>query len=204
MSAWRFTDNVRVIRRVTVDSGADIVILDALEAWFAAQRVRPGRSRPGSDTASPRRLRTNLIRYRPGVLGPAGAPLRSGDRLDLNGSEFEVLENPREVHLGRRMIGQEVPILEVGLLYPLEGALAEQGGSVVKAAVRFSIYSTDETHDITGTYEDYTAETDLANHEDCRINRQFVSDGRVYKITSAENDLVGGFVRMTVRKSGAS
>lgn len=204
MSAWRFTDNAKIIRRISVDSSGTIIVMDAVEDWFPALHTKTGRSRAGSDTGSPRRLRTDFVRYRPGILGPAGAPLRAGDRLNVATLTFEVLENPREVHLGRRVVASEVPVMQLDSLYPFEGAIQEQGGNPIKPSVRFSVYSTDETHDVTGTYENYNAETDLDNHSECSINHHFVTDGKTYKITAAENDLVGGFVRMTVRKSGAT
>lgn len=204
MSSWRFTDNARVSRRVTVDPVGAITVVDALEDWFPAQKISTGQTRAGSDSASVRRLRTDLFRYRLGLLGPLGDPLRAGDRIQVNDVDYEILENPRDFHLGRMVIGAEASIKQVTKLYPFEGAINEQGGAPVKAAVRFSVYSTDEIHETTGTYEVYAAETDLGNHAECKINHNFTSDGKVFKITAAENDLVGGFVRMTVRKAGAS
>lgn len=202
MSVWRFTDNAKITRRVSVDDSGTISVIDALEDWFPALFVKTGRSRSGSDVGSPRRLRTDLLRHRHGILGPAGDPLRAGDRVDVGTAAFEVLENAREVQLGRRVVASEVPIMAIEKLYSFEGAIQEQGGAPIKAAVRFSIYSTDEIHDVTGTYENYSAETDLGNHGECRVNHHLVTDGKTYKITSAENDLVGGFVRMSVRKAG--
>lgn len=204
MSAWRFTDNARIIRRVTVDESGNISVTDIAESWFPALRMRTGAPRPSQDSASPRRLRSDRVRFRNGYLGPPGGQLRAGDRINMGDTDFEVLEDPRDFHLGRRIIGCEVPVRSVEKLYPFEGAIQEQGGAPIKAGVRFSIYATDETHDSTGTYENYNAETDLSNAAECRVNHHFVTDGKVYKITASENDLAGGYVRMTVRKAGAS
>jgi hypothetical protein len=204
VSVWRFTDNAKITRRVSVNPSGTISVVDAVEDWFPALHVQTGRNRRGSDVGSPRRLRTDLLRHRFGILAPAGDPLRAGDRVDVGTAAFEVLEDAREVQLGRRVVAAEVPIMAIEKLYPFAGAIQEQGGAPIKASVRFSIYSSDETHDITGTYENYSAETDLGNHAECRVNHHLVADGNTYKITAAENDLVGGFVRMTVRKAGIS
>lgn len=202
MTAWRFTNNGHIIRRVAVDPDGTISVDDTPNLWIGVQWVKTGRSLSGVDRTSPRRERTDLLRYRNGVLLPAGGPLGAGDRVELDGAGYEVLEDSRSVRVGRRTVSLEVPIQAVNLLYPLEGAIAQQGGAPVEPSVRFSVYSADESHDTTGTYEDYVAETDISHHSEVGINRQLVSDGNIYKIISAENDLVGRFVRMAVRKSG--
>lgn len=204
MSVWRFTNNSRITRRVVVESDADITVTDALGAWFGVQRIRTGREPASLDAGSPRRQRTDLIRYRGGALAPPGGPLRAGDRVELESSVFELVGAPRQIKLGRILMGFEAPVLPVERLYPFVGQLQEQGGVLVTADVRFSAFSVDEAHLTTGTYEDFDAETGLEHYSEAKINRQLVSGSKIFKITSAEVDTVGGFVKMTVRKSGAS
>ena len=204
MTAWRHTHYVGATRRVTVGEDGSIVVTPVTEAVFGAQWIRTPDSSPRSDSSSPRAGRVNLLRYRGGVLAPAGGHLSAGDRIELGDDTYEVLADYREVLIGRQVTAYEVPILWINLLYPYSGDLQEQGGAEVQADVRFSVYATDETHEATGTYEDLDAEADISLHSLLRVNRQFVSGSLIYKITSAEVDREGRFVRMTVRKSGAS
>lgn len=195
--------NVRVVRRVVIDDSLVITVTDYIETWFGAQFIASTSTKQRQDSASPRG-NPDLLRYRGGVLEPEGGPLGPGARLEVDGGTFEVLSPPREVRVGRSLQAFEVPLLWIPRLYPVVGDLEEQGGALVTANVGFSVYATDESHTVTGTYEDLQAETDISHHAACRINRHLAVDGTEFKITSAEVDHDGAYVRMTVRKSGAS
>lgn len=197
-----FTHYARVTRRVTVGQDGAITVVDNPETWFESMLVRTGQPWAGTDSGSPRRARPDRLRYLASALGPAGASLRAGNRLELASTTYEILEDPREVKLGARLAGYEIPALALTRLYPYLGTVEELGGADVRANVRFSVFTASEEHRETGMYEDYNAETDLSNRDIMRVNRQVSSGSNIYKITSAEVDLAGAYVRMTVRKAG--
>lgn len=164
------------------------------------------------DDGSPRDLTPYVLRWRTGILGPPMS-LEAGWRVSLKRSvlstmrpyeneEHELLEDPREFRVGPVTYGLQVRIAPVSALYPYDGLLQEQDGTVV-SEISMALWSEREEHQDTGTYEDFSGEAPVEFADELGTNRRIVTDGQIYRVTSSILDLEGPRVKFEARRANA-
>lgn len=206
MNSFRKTHDARITRLVAEDASGQITVDDTVgDRFFSVQLISTARPRSSRDSASPRRQSTYSLRFPGPPYGPPVAP-PAGSRMSLQGTEFELLSNPRDYSISTRYNdGYEVGVLPVEMLYPYEGDLyvAGQDGDLVQANIRFSLYSADENDNSVGIYQDFRAEAPVDLRSLLKVNHEIRSSDTL-KIVNRDVDRAGMFVDMTVRKSGAN
>jgi hypothetical protein len=206
VTIFSYSDPAQVSRRVIVGSDRIVTITDSLGSFFPSELIN-NEGGLASDDASPRSIPPIVLRYRGSyVFHPVGGPLTPGSRVTIRGREYELLSSPSKIRDGVKDWAYEVPVLPVPTLYPLVGALQEQGGAELNASVRFSAYGPSETHSNRGTFEDLSGEApiELASVINPSFNRQFFVDDAAYKIIEATIDYRAAYVALTLRKLGSA
>jgi len=199
---FRYTAPGRVSRRVTEALGFYAVV-DDYEASFPAQLVVPNSDEASRDSAPPRDISPWRIRWRGGFQAPQGAPPTTGDRIEVAGVGYEITSSPRTVDEGRSgLVTYEVKCQPVNDLYPFVGEVQEMDGTLILPNVRFSAFRASEQHLDTGSYEDFDSEASVAYQDAVRKNRQIAYGTEIYRIVNVEIDVVGRYLRMSLRRSG--
>lgn len=151
------------------------------------------------DEVSPRAMPSVKLQYPSGTLTPDVVPLRAGDRVEIDGTTYELLGRARQVQSGRRVIGAECAVLPVDVLYPQE-ALLLNGQEVLRSDIVFAAWAPTETSSDRAGYETLQAEAPLDFVADLRPNRTLNVSGTRYHIYSASVPTNGPRVAMTLRR----
>lgn len=191
------SDRARIVRRVSLSTGAPVVV-DIEEGAFPCQLSAPTESGSGS----PRDTPPHLLRWARGIYGP-GSSLSGSSRIYVQGFLFECTSaSTREIRQGSWVAGYEVNLVKVSDLYPLQAQLTEQNKTVVIAAMPCGLWSPSESHQDRGEYENWLGEAPVNYWADVRINRSLVIAGKRYRITSSVLELTPPRVSFEVRVAG--
>jgi hypothetical protein len=191
----------RVVRRVKVAPGSSVVVTDAAEQWFPCEVVAPDETTEAFSEGSPRERPAWVLRWPPGTLGPGSrAPVRPGERVEVQDSVLELLGLARQYYTGRRVAGHEVAVQRTDVLYPFSGALQEQGGEPVLPEINFALWSPADERADHGQYSTFQAEAPAEFYEDLRIkNRQIVLNDTTFRIVDPFFVLQSPRVRFVLR-----
>jgi hypothetical protein len=191
---------VRLARRVTVNAQRQFVIVELVDQpWFRAIVTAPSGDRPNTDQ-SPRDQDPRTMRWLRGRTSAVEA-LRGGYRVETRSGELlELLDAPRELQEGLRPVWQ-ASVQRVDVLYPYVASLREQGGAVIKD-VAVALFSPDETHGETGSYENLGGQASIEHAADLRRNRNLVLGTEKLNIISATTYISGPRVELSLRRPG--
>lgn len=130
----RMTDSAMRTRHVEVTDQLAITLDEDPGAAFPCKLLSETIPSRPSD-ASPRETaaRQQLLFENP-------QELRSADRVEITGTTYELLSDPRPLRLATKVLGYSAEVMPAEKLYPVRGDLQEQGGDVVQANVKLSIY----------------------------------------------------------------
>jgi len=196
-----YSHRAKVTRRVTVNSDGTFSPVDLpSEPEFRLELRSP--TRPVlRDLESPRDLRAYDVRYRSGVIGPAGGPLNAGSRLTIDEAPWEVLDKPHELLLGRRVEGYAQRIQPLHTLYPFVGEVQELDTTTNIRSIILSLWSSSDTHNNVGEYESRNGEVPIEHLDVLKLNRFIKVGTKLWKITSVAPDIEYPHVAITVRLS---
>lgn len=191
-----------VTRRVTVQgNSAEVTDLAGL-AGFRCALSHPD-SVP-SGTSSPRDYASGKLWYsHREYLAPADGLLNAGDRISINGDEWELLTGSRPRYAGRSVKGMQALVQRTSVLYPLGAQVTEQGGDpVVLPLLPIALWAPSEHHESRGSYEDFECEAPIEADGVVGANKWLKVGDQTYRVISASTDYVGPRVEMRVRRAG--
>lgn len=191
--------NARVTRRVGVSAQRVVTVVDVPETTFRAALTHPADTVTRVDD-SPRENPPYTIQWRNGILGPSSNP-QAGARLAIDAATYEVLAGPLTLYHGSRVVGYEVPVMPVSLLYPYESSMVQQDGAVVVPLLSFALWMAGDEHVNRGEYLNLDGEAPPEYASAFSRNRALIVDGDRYMITSSWVDATGPRVRFTARLS---
>lgn len=196
MSLGVMNKSASILRRISYNN--DVVLVDDGDHGFLFVGLTPS-----TDLATlggePRDLPSATLRHSSGLLGPS-APLRAGERLEVDGVAWELIDDGKQIRSGGRSIVMEYRALKVDDLFPLTGDLTEMGGAPVDQ-IRFSAWAASEETNERGVYDDYDAEAPAEFMSALKRNRVITTASARYKITSTAPDLSPPRVRMRLRRT---
>lgn len=203
---------IHLYRTVTRGSYGDFSITEVTEFgdpedWktFRGELVPPELDSVIAEEDSPREQDPWILRWPTNTLAPVNPPAHPGDRVEIEGELYELLNLPRKLRSGRRTVGVEVAVMPVSTLYPTQGVLQDQGGQLW-GDIFFAMWSPGETHTGAGDYRTWQAE---APPEFARVlgdkNRQILVPDMepdletVYRVVDPMVILASPRVRFTMR-----
>lgn len=175
----------RVSRRITINTGLTVSIVDANESWLPTKWDEPNTVTIEED---PGDTSPTLLQYTTRLRGlDRGVPLHVGDRIErkLNNTVYELVSPPAEVRQGNQLEGYRSRAVPYTTLYPVIGVLQDQGGSVVQANVRCAIWGGSEDRQSEGDYFTHNGRTPLDYASLLRPNRLLDVNGKKYRILEA-------------------
>ena len=187
----------RVVRRVSVSAQRSVGVADVPEQVFRAALSPPG-DFSLSTQDSPRENPSATLRWRSGPFGPTPPP-QAGARIDVDGRVYEALAGPLELRHGSRVVGYELPVMPVNLLYPLTGTLVQQDGVAIIPAMSLALWETSDDHADRGEYLNFDGEAPPEYAADFMRNRALMVGTERHVITSALVDATGPRVRFSTR-----
>ncbi len=204
MLRTRLNEEARITRLVTIGSEQVATVTAAVGPWRPARFAPPTATAPADD-ASPRGQAATTLEYVEGWL--ALGPLDPGDRVERRRGAIalEVVRAARAVFTRSGAVdGWAVDVLPVAELYPVTASLQEQGGAIVRAALTCAIWSDSTRREPTGEYHDRLGEAPVEFAAELAVaNRQLVLGSQKLRITSAEVDVTGPRVRLSLRRVNA-
>lgn len=186
----------QVIRRVTVNGQRTVVVTDVPEPGFLVQFTPPDGGSSG-DGRSPRDDPPYTVRWRAGRFGPVQRP-QAGDRALIATASYELLGGTRELWEGPRLVGYEVEVMPVDILYPYEATLTEQTGAVI-GTVPVALWESSDEHRDQGEYLNFEGEAPAEHLLAITRNKALNLNGVPHRVTSTMLDASGPRVKFTAR-----
>lgn len=197
-----FTDQFKVLRRVTLDDTGAVVIGDFSNSPYFEAELTPPRFKLVRRPSSPQELGMWTMMYWKSVVSFYPDALQAGDRIQARGNDWEVLSDAKDILQGMQSGVQMTQVLPLTILYPFVFELQELGGATVREDVRAALWDPDERHQPTGTYRDYEGQCGIEHADVVQANRQLTIGEVSYKITTAEVDLTAKRVNLGLRLAG--
>lgn len=194
--------NQRVQRTLSVslDPQMGLTLDAAPSGYLPAHLAQPSGENSTSDI-SPRQGRAAATLW----LGPRmPVALQPCDRIEVDGTTYELLSAIREVTEGRGTIGYRVPVLPLGELYPRTAAVHKLGTDTAEGEVECSLFSLISRNASRGDFDDSFGEAPasaLALLEGSNRELRF-EGGERWKIRNAELSREVPFVALALTKTG--
>lgn len=134
----------------------------------------------------------------PGARVLLNRPIGSGVIRAYENVEYEITAKPRELRSCSYTFGLEATVFPVSELYPVDGTLVEQDGTVI-GPIQVAIWQITEEHNDRGSYDNFEGETSVAYLADFGQNKAILIDGVKYRIVTTVLDKTGLVIKFTAR-----
>ncbi len=190
----------RIIRRVQIELGEPPVVTNLADQPTFQLGLKAPREALPSDENSPRTSPRYRLRWAEGYRGVPGLPLLAGDRVLADDDvELELLQHPKALHSGRRIIGWEVEAQDIDMLYPIQASLHGQNDAVLAAVMPCAIWGGSDRREATGEYEERDSEAPVEFASLFETNTYVLIGSTKHRLISAVTDHVGPRVKLTLR-----
>lgn len=198
----------RVTKRFSFTQGFSAVVDDVpIEeaVWFHCF-VTPPASEPPIEVGSPRdnvpwTLLTSGGLFVPQEPMPPGTCIEVVPVTYLFSGEYEIMTGPRLLRHGARVVAHRYQVLPLSVLYPFSASAVDNSGVVISGAMPIAIWSTGESHNDRGTYEDFDAEAPAEYASAITTNTTLFLDGRRYRVTRSRLSTARPRLLMSLRRS---